>query len=152
MTERDERPTDRPAGAISRRGLLRGTAVGGVALPLLAACGGGESASGSGGASSSGGAGGAATVPAADVPVGGGTILADQKLVVTQPSKGQFKAFSAICTHQKCPVSSVQDQQIVCTCHGSRFSITDGSPVSGPATSPLAPRTATVEGDQISVS
>jgi nitrite reductase/ring-hydroxylating ferredoxin subunit len=120
-----------------------------VALPLLAACGGGSG--GSAGSSSSGGSGGATTVPVADVPVGGGTILTGPKVVVTQPTKGDFKAFSAICTHQGCPVGQVEGGDIICPCHGSHFSITDGSPVSGPAQSALASRKVSVAGGQISV-
>jgi nitrite reductase/ring-hydroxylating ferredoxin subunit len=162
MTELDEtRSTD----GVSRRTMLRGVTVGGVALPLLAACGGGgDSGSGSGGSSSSGGSSGStggssggssggsgATVAASDVPVGGGTILKAQKLVVTQPSKGDFKAFTAICTHQGCTVGQVTGGQIVCPCHGSHFSIKDGSPVSGPAQAPLASKKVSVSGGQISV-
>lgn len=72
------------------------------------------------------------------VPQGGGVILKN-KYVVTQPAAGKFKAFTAICTHAGCPVKQVEEQQIKCPCHGSRFSITDGSPIGGPAKAPLAP-------------
>ena len=88
------------------------------------------------------------SVPTADVPEGGGTILKDAKIVVTQPSAGQFKAFSAVCTHQQCVVSDVTDT-INCACHNSAFSITDGSVVSGPASAPLAEQAITVDGDSI---
>lgn len=64
-------------------------------------------------------------------------VVAD-KYVVTQPSSGEFKAFTAICTHQGCVVAGVQDKEIVCACHNSHFSITDGSVISGPAQSALA--------------
>ena len=69
---------------------------------------------------------------------------------MTQPTAGQFKAFSSICTHAGCPVADVTDT-INCNCHGSKFSITDGSVVNGPASQPLAARTATVAGDTVSV-
>ena len=131
---------------VDRRTLFRGLAVGGVALPLLAACGGGAS-----GRDTPAPSGGAAKVATSDVPVGGGTVLADQQVVVTQPAKGQFKAFTAVCTHQGCLVSKVEGGEIVCPCHLSHFSIKDGSPVSGPATAALAARTVTVTGGQISV-
>jgi Rieske Fe-S protein len=75
----------------------------------------------------------------ADIPVGGGTYVAAAQVVVTQPAKGQFKAFSAFCTHVGCPCTHVENGTINCPCHGSRFSITDGAPVpgSGPAQTPL---------------
>src|SRR5689334_24412829 len=87
---------------------------------------------------------GAAAAPAAlastsDVPVGGGKILATQKIVITQPKSGEFHGFSAVCTHAGCTVGSVSDGTINCPCHGSRFSVTNGAVVSGPATSPLPP-------------
>ena len=44
----------------------------------------------------------------ADVPEGSGTVFRDQSVVVTQPGPGDFKAFSAVCTHQGCLVDSVQ--------------------------------------------
>ncbi|MEV5932587.1 Rieske (2Fe-2S) protein [Streptomyces sp. NPDC052079] len=88
-------------------------------------------------------------VSTADVPVGGGTILKDEKIVVTQPAEGDFKAFSAVCTHQNCLVGDVADGTINCTCHGSRFRIADGSVERGPATRPLPEEQITVEGSSI---
>jgi Rieske Fe-S protein len=91
-------------------------------------------------------------VPVADVPVGGGTVLAAQKVVVTQPEAGTFKAFSAVCTHQGCLVASVASGTITCPCHGSTFSAADGSVTGGPATSALAPASVTVSGSTLTVS
>ena len=148
-TTNDQQPSGRgQEGGLSRRVVLCGATLCGVSLPLLAACSGSGSSSGS---SESSGSSGPATVAAADVPVGGGTILTAEMVVVTQPTKGEFKAFSAICTHQGCPVGSVTGGEIVCPCHSSHFSISDGSPVSGPAPSPLPAKTVTVEGGQVSV-
>ena len=97
---------------------------------------------------------GAAAAPAAlastsDVPVGGGKILTDKKIVITQPQAGSFDAFTAVCTHQGCTVGSVAGGTINCPCHGSKFSITNGSVVNGPATSPLAPVSIKVQGSSI---
>lgn len=78
-------------------------------------------------------------VAASDVPVGGGVILPDAQLVVTQPTTGVFKGFSFICTHAGCPVTAIQDRSIICPCHGSHFSIANGEPTPGsPAKQPLA--------------
>lgn len=85
----------------------------------------------------------------ADVPVGGGKIFADQKVVVTQPTQGDFKAFSAVCTHQGCTVSTVSDGTINCPCHGSKFRIADASVAAGPAPRPLPAQPITVKGGEI---
>jgi nitrite reductase/ring-hydroxylating ferredoxin subunit len=85
-----------------------------------------------------------------EIPVGSGKIFADAQTVITQPTAGEFKAFTSICTHQQCQVAEVTDT-IDCKCHGSKFSITDGSVVNPPAQSPLAAKNVTVEGDTVSV-
>ncbi|HEY7882344.1 MAG TPA: Rieske 2Fe-2S domain-containing protein [Streptosporangiaceae bacterium] len=77
---------------------------------------------------------------ASDVPVGGGAIYTAAKVVVTQPASGQYKAFSAVCTHVGCLVNKVTSGTIDCPCHGSEFKITDGAVVAGPAPSPLPAR------------
>lgn len=104
-----------------------------VALPVLAACGDETAEVIDPGAPAAG----TALVDTADVPVGGCAVVSDQRTVVTQPSEGEFKAFSAVCTHQGCLVSSSSDGVIPCTCHGSDFSLTDGSVLKGPAEAPL---------------
>jgi Rieske Fe-S protein len=84
-----------------------------------------------------------------DIPVGGGKILADKKIVITQPQAGSFHAFTAVCTHQGCIVGTVAGGTINCPCHGSKFSVTNGSVVTGPAVSPLAPVSIKVQGTSI---
>lgn len=85
-----------------------------------------------------------ALAAAATIPVGGGRVFADLDLVVTQPTEGEFQAFSATCTHQGCAVTEVADGEIVCPCHGSTFSAVDGSPTAGPAEQPLPRRSVAV--------
>lgn len=139
----------------SRRAVLRsGAAAGGslAAAALLAGCGGSSepNASGAaGGETSSVPEGGASLGAASEVPVGSAAIFADQQTVVAQPTAGEYVAFSATCTHQGCQVSEVEGAELVCTCHGSRFSIKDGSVISGPATEPLGGQEVTVKGDQL---
>ncbi len=101
----------------------------------------------------SGNTGGAVTALAAtaDVPVGGGIVLADAQLVVTQPEAGRFAAFSAVCTHQGCTVADVAGGTITCTCHGSKFAIADGSVAQGPAKKPLARKEVNVSGDSLTL-
>jgi nitrite reductase/ring-hydroxylating ferredoxin subunit len=146
----DFRPSN-GAPALTDRALTRRHALGAIAgaagaVPLLAACGGGDSAADGGAGAPSGTALGAT----GDVAVGSGTIYADQNVVVTQPTKGDFKCFGATCTHQGCQVSGVTET-IDCSCHGSKFSIEDGSVVQGPATAPLTEQKIDVKGDEITL-
>jgi Rieske Fe-S protein len=87
--------------------------------------------------------------PAADIPVGGGTVFPARRVVVTRPASGRFAAFGAACTHEGCLVNQVSGGTINCPCHGSRFSITDGSVVHGPALQPLHRRSITLTGGQL---
>jgi nitrite reductase/ring-hydroxylating ferredoxin subunit len=110
----------------------------------------GGSASGTGGSAATGGAPAPTALAAtSQVPDGGGKIIDGINIVITQPQPGSFKAFTAICTHQGCIVNSVSNGTINCPCHGSKFSIKDGSVVNGPATSPLAAIAIKVEGTSI---
>ena len=86
---------------------------------------------------------------AAAIPVGGGMIYTSAKVVVTQPTAGEYKAFSAVCTHVGCLCNQVADGTIDCPCHGSKFKITDGSVVTGPAPSPLSAASITVSDGKI---
>ncbi len=96
------------------------------------------------------GAGGSeALVSAAEVPVGSGVIVGAARVVVTQPTEGEFKGFSSTCTHQGCQVSSVDGDTITCACHNSTFSVSDGSVLGGPATAPLPEVAVAVDGDQV---
>ncbi|MGE3810758.1 MAG: Rieske (2Fe-2S) protein [Candidatus Nanopelagicales bacterium] len=161
MTTTDLTPDSQAPGSGDKAGpsrrtvlLTTGTVV--AAAAVTAACGsssdsGSAATSSTAGSGSGEGTGSGATVETADMSVGGGAILVDQKVVVTQPQAGVYKAFTAVCTHQGCVVSSINDNKIICACHGSEFSAEDGSVLKGPAQGPLAPRTATVSGDTVTV-
>ena len=144
--------------AINRRRALAGSAAIAVGVPVLAACGSDEPTATDPSSSPSpsdespsepSADGSAALASASTVPVGGCFVNADAKVVVTQPTEGDFKAFSAVCTHQGCLVESSSEGEIPCPCHGSRFSLEDGSALSGPATAALAAVEITVDGDSI---
>lgn len=146
---------------IQRRTVLQAggiVAVGGILAACSSGDGGSTSASSAeatptGAAGEGGGSAAAGSVAqVSDIPVGGGVILADPAVVITQPTEGDIKAFTAICTHQGCLVSEVVDNEIVCPCHGSRFSASDGSVVQGPAQSPLAAAGVAVEGGSVVLS
>ncbi len=141
-----------PAAPLSRRAVVAG--VGGVAAAgLLTACGASTAPAPApaapSAAPSAATSGGTTLASASSIPVGGGTVFADKDVVVTQPTAGEYKAFSATCTHQGCKVKSVTNGVIVCPCHGSKFAIADGSVASGPAKSPLPEKSVTEEGGSI---
>ncbi|MGC9665759.1 Rieske (2Fe-2S) protein [Planosporangium sp. 12N6] len=96
-------------------------------------------------------AGGTALAKTSEIPVGGGKIFKDKDIVITQPTAGQFKAFSATCTHQGCPVTTVANGTINCNCHNSKFSVSDGSVTGGPAKAPLEAKNVTVQGDSVTL-
>ena len=163
-----------PQGAPARRTVVAAVGAAGLAVALTAcgsdnkssdsssstqnasnatsgSSGGGSAANGSsgGGGAAAGGSGGTVLAKTADIPEGGGKVFAKQGVVVTQPTKGQFKAFSSKCTHAGCPVNEVAKGVIKCPCHHSEFSASDGSVKKGPATQPLAAANISVSGDEI---
>jgi Rieske Fe-S protein len=114
----------------SRRSVLCAGAVAGLGLTAVACTGGGDQASPT------------PTAPVelgspGDVPVGGAKLYRDQRLVVSQPTKGEFAAFSAVCTHAGCVLDEVHEEEGSCPCHGSRFDVSTGKVVQGPASKSL---------------
>jgi Rieske Fe-S protein len=150
------RPNTSPLSPeLSRRTVLGVTVAG--ASGLLVACGGSSSPGSASGDTSSDSPSDSPTdsadpgglVAKSKVPVGEGVILTGPKIVVTQPTAGNFKAFTAVCTHMGCTVGSIADGTITCPCHGSEYSIKDGSVKKGPAPKPLAEIAIKVDGDEI---
>jgi nitrite reductase/ring-hydroxylating ferredoxin subunit len=148
--------TKQSGSGTSRRTVLLGVGAVGAVAGLAACSSGGSGTSASTGGSNTKAAGNSDLAKSSDIPVGGGKIFADQLVVVTQPTAGSFKAFSAVCTHQGCTVGSIANGLIMCPCHGSEYSITDGSvkrpAVPGSNQKPLPPKTVTVTNGEISVS
>lgn len=87
--------------------------------------------------------------PVDQVAVGSGVVYDGPKVVVTQPTQGDVRGFTAVCPHQGCLVSEVTNNEILCPCHGSLFSAEDGAVLTGPATSGLAPVDVSVVDDQV---
>ncbi|MFD9243314.1 Rieske (2Fe-2S) protein [Streptomyces sp. NPDC059556] len=131
---------------VARRTVVAAAGGASLAAALTACGGGGGDTNGKGDATE-----GETLARTADIPVGGGKVLADKGVVITQPKAGEFLAFSSKCTHAGCAVSSVKDGVIVCPCHQSQFDMSDGSVKSGPAGSPLPPTPIQVVGDAISL-
>jgi nitrite reductase/ring-hydroxylating ferredoxin subunit len=129
---------------VSRRMVFQGLGALGVAV-ALAACAGSDDGGGSGETLAAG----ARLATTDEVPVGGGIVLGEQRVVVTQPTAGEFRAFTAVCTHQANIVTSVEDGTIRCRFHGSSFSAETGEVEDGPAPSPLAEVPIRVEGTRI---
>ena len=153
----------------TRRGVLAGVGLVGLASAITA-CGAGTSSStpaagtaagttggaGTAAPASSAAAGGASSSSATNalaaiskIPVGSGMIFPEPQVVVTQPTAGEFKAFSAVCTHMGCIVNQISNQTIDCPCHGSQYSITTGDVVAGPAPRPLPAKQIKVSGGSI---
>jgi Rieske Fe-S protein len=142
---------------VGRRTVVASVGVAGLGAALVACGAGGSSDSASSGSDSSGsgstgsGSGGGTLAKTSDIPEGGGKIFPDQKVVVTQPKANEFKAFSAVCTHEGCTVASISNGIIQCPCHGSEYSIVDGSVKGGPAPRPLPAEKIQVTGGSISL-
>jgi Rieske Fe-S protein len=153
----------------TRRGVLAGVGLVGLAGAITACGASGSSSAPATGTNSTPGAGATtATVPTAssaqsasgagaadalaktsEIPVGGGKIFDTQTVVVTQPTAGEYKAFSAVCTHMGCIVNQISSGRIDCPCHGSEYSISDGAVLAGPAPRPLPAKQIKITGDSI---
>lgn len=130
----------------SRRDLFRSfglVALGGGSAAVLAACSGSGSAPKAASSQS-----GPLTIAKTAVPKGSGMVK--DGFIVTQPVAGTFKAFSNICTHQRCPITDISGGTIMCNCHGSEFNL-DGSVKRGPASRPLTAAKITEDGNKLDV-
>jgi Rieske Fe-S protein len=154
VSDLEGRAGNDPALTLNRRVVLSAAGLSGVAL-VVSACG----STGSSAKTPSPSTKPSATNSTAHIlgstmaiPVGGGVIYPDQAVVVTQPTAGVYKGFSAICPHQGCTVGQIAQGLIICPCHLSTFSIKDGSVQQGPAQTGLPPVAVKVVGTDVVVS
>ena len=89
-----------------------------------------------------------------DIPIGSGKKFDVEgvPILVTQPRAGEFRGFSAVCTHAGFVMTNMANSEIKCDNHGAVYSADDGSVLSGPAPRALGKVTGTVEGDDVLVS
>lgn len=128
----------------SRRTVLRS---GGIAAGTLAlvGCGDGDAAS-----PVQTEADGAFRVPTSDTVAGSSTYYPEARIIVSQPTDGDFRAFDARCPHQGCMTSDTgQDGELLCPCHGSRFDPASGEVLAGPATTGLTALTVETDGEDL---
>ncbi|WP_327693520.1 Rieske (2Fe-2S) protein [Streptomyces sp. NBC_00459] len=137
-----------PVSGPARRTVMAAAGAAGLTVALTA-CGSEDDPADS--ATEQGAAAGTALAKTSDIPEGGGKIFKDQGVVVTQPTAGTYKAFSAKCTHAGCAVTGITNGVITCPCHNSEFSVADGSVKKGPATEALAAESIKVSGDSITL-
>ncbi len=157
-------------GRLTRRRALAGAATVGLSSPLLTACA-DESASRAGPTRSASpgpqaepgteptedstaepiGSGGEVLSAVVKIPIGGGVVFTDSRVVVTQPTAGDLRCFSAVCPHQGCLVAGVTSM-IICTCHNSSFDISTGEVLGGPAPAPLSLVDFTINKNQVVLS
>jgi nitrite reductase/ring-hydroxylating ferredoxin subunit len=95
-----------------------------------------------------------AVAKTSDIPIGSGKKFDVEgvQILVTQPRAGEFRGFSAICTHAGFVMTNMANSEIKCDNHGAVYSADDGSVLSGPAPRALGKVTVTVEGDDVLVS
>lgn len=132
-----------------RRAVLRGACVGALAVAggaALVACGGAG-----GGATSAGSKRVLANLD--DIAVGSGEVVkaAGKRYVLVRTATDTVTGFDAACTHQGCPVTPSVAGVLSCPCHGSKFDLTTGNVLQGPAKRPLKPVAVSVKNGEITL-
>jgi Rieske Fe-S protein len=71
--------------------------------------------------------------------------------ILVRTAEGDFKAYSATCTHLDCTVQYKPDDHIIwCACHNGKYDV-NGKNISGPPPAPLSPFTVVVAKDEVFV-
>lgn len=74
-------------------------------------------------------------------------------IIVIHHPDGQFKAFTATCTHLGCTVQYMpESKDIYCACHGGHYDAQTGKNIAGPPPKPLTELKVTIINDEIKVS
>jgi 3-phenylpropionate/trans-cinnamate dioxygenase ferredoxin subunit len=92
--------------------------------------------------------------PLADLPETGAVgVVVDGVPVAVVRSEGQVHAIHDVCSHAEVALSEgdVEDGEIECWLHGSRFDLTSGTPTGLPATTPVPVYPVKVDGDDVLV-
>ena len=128
--------------SFSRRNLFRGLSAGLAAVGLVSLSDAAFAASA------------VAVCKTTDIKVGSGKIVTakGQQILITQPKKGVFKAFSPYCTHQWVMLAGINGTNLVCDQHGAMFDTTTGIRTNrSPARSDLQKYVVTVSGTSVKV-
>ena len=66
---------------------------------------------------------------------------------------GHLHAFDDTCTHAGCSLATgkLEGTAVTCPCHGSKFDVTSGAVLRGPARLPVRSRSVQVEGEDLLV-
>ncbi|GAB2611117.1 QcrA and Rieske domain-containing protein [Belliella aquatica] len=81
---------------------------------------------------------------------GGWVLVISAQMLVVNTGNG-FNALTSVCTHSQCDRNwSLNNNEFVCSCHGSRFT-TSGAVVQGPANRPLASFDTSRSGDILTI-
>lgn len=89
-----------------------------------------------------------------DFPIGTSKIIrfGRKPILVIRKQNGDFRAFSATCTHLDCNVQFKSDtEQIWCACHNGFYNL-EGKNIAGPPPKPLAQYRVTISEDKVIVS
>lgn len=76
----------------------------------------------------------------------------NKPVILIRQTDGEFKAFSAVCTHLDCTVQYRKDLGVIwCACHNGKYDLS-GRNISGPPPRPLDPYRVTIQGEEVFVS
>jgi cytochrome b6-f complex iron-sulfur subunit len=72
--------------------------------------------------------------------------------ILIRTQEGEFRAFSAVCTHLDCTVQFKKEENVIwCACHNGKYDL-NGKNISGPPPAPLARYNVMIQKDEIFVS